>query len=162
MNAPAMLFRIGAPVALLALLSFTGCSGDTNPSAVPQTAAGCKISAGSFIQVYEDPFHTQRQCQFNVNASGDAYVVASPVVASDKYVVYVQSPSRQCVYMTPIAKAGLGCNLAKTKGITAPGGRLTLTWQLSTSLKAGSYSVNLYDQTLSRTLGTVHVSLLDN
>lgn len=122
--------------------------------------AACTISHSSTFQVFKDPFHAEPQCRFDVQTAAAAYVEASDVVASDKYVVYVTSSgaNHRCVFLTP-NNAGAGCNLATAPGVNAPGGTLALTWPLNTSLEAGRYTIALYDQTAGRRLGTVQVSL---
>jgi hypothetical protein len=127
------------------------------------------------IGVYQDPYHTSPQYQFNVNTSSAAYIYLPDVSTNDTYVVYVESTSVNtfCVYMTPNstpapyspsppptgAPNALICNPANSPGIAAPSGQLSLTWSLSNSYPAGTYSVVVYDKTAGQTLGQVQVSL---
>jgi hypothetical protein len=135
------------------------------------------VNAGqSFtIGVYQDPYHTQASYQYNVNTSSAAYIYLPNVSTNDTYVVYVMSTSVNsfCVYVTPNSTPAPGspspypsgapnsliCNPANSPGIAAPTGQLSLTWQLSESYPAGTYSVVVYDKTAGQTLGQVQVSL---
>jgi hypothetical protein len=135
------------------------------------------VNAGqSFsIGVYQDPYHTQQSYQYNVNTSSAAYIYLPDVSTNDSYVVYVMATSvnSYCVYLTPNstpappspspmptgAANSLICNPANSPGIAAPSGQLSLTWQLSESYPAGTYSVVVYDKTAGQTLGQVQVSL---
>ncbi len=135
------------------------------------------------ITVYSDPFHTAPQYQFDTGSSGAAYVYLQNVATSGKYVMFVQSNGVNvyCAYMAPAGAAALpapsprptggasGNNLlcntstANVAGVNAPGGNLSLTWALSSSLEAGLYTVGIYDQNANggtgAVLGTVQVSL---
>ncbi len=135
------------------------------------------VNAGqSFtIGIYQDPYHTQASYQYNVNTSSAAYIYLPNVSTNDTYVVYIMSTSVNsfCVYVTPNstpapaspspypsgAPNSLICNPANSPGISAPSGQLSLTWQLSESYPAGTYSVVVYDKTAGQTLGQVQVSL---
>lgn len=142
MNAFGKLFRVGAPVALVLLPSFAGCSGNAAPSVAEQTVT-CSVSHPFAIGVFGDPFHTHPQCQFNVTTSSAAYVYVGDVAASDRYVMYVRSSSR----------------IPRVGGVQAPGGNVSFTWPLDRSLEPGLYTIAVYDQTAHELLGTVHVSL---
>jgi hypothetical protein len=127
------------------------------------------------IGVYQDPYHTSAQYQFDVNTSNDAYIYLPDVSTNDTYVVYVESTSVNtfCVYVTPNstpapyspsppptgAPNALICNPSDSPGIAAPSGQLSLTWALSNSYPAGTYSIVVYDKTAGLTLGQVQVSL---
>jgi hypothetical protein len=135
------------------------------------------VNAGqSFtIGVYQDPYHTQLSYQYNVNTSSAAYIYLPNVSTNDTYVVYVMSTSINsfCVYVTPNSTPApsapspnptgspnsLICNPANSPGIAAPSGQLSLTWSLSESYPAGTYSVVVYDKTAGETVGQVQVSL---
>ncbi|HTV92803.1 MAG TPA: hypothetical protein VMG98_08820 [Verrucomicrobiae bacterium] len=135
------------------------------------------VNAGqSFsIGVYQDPYHTSAEYQFNVNTSSAAYIYLPDVSTNDDYVVYVESTSVNtfCVYLTPNstpapyspsppptgAPNALICNPANSPGIAAPSGQLSLTWSLNNNYPAGTYSVVVYDKTAGTTLGQVQVSI---
>jgi hypothetical protein len=127
------------------------------------------------IGVYQDPYHTSPQYQYNVNTSSAAYIYLPDVSTNDTYVVYVESTSINtfCVYVTPNstpapyspsppptgAPNALICNPANSPGIAAPSGQLSLTWSFANTYPAGTYSIVVYDKTAGQTLGQVQVSL---
>lgn len=135
------------------------------------------VNAGtSFnIGVYQDPYHTQLSYQYNINTSSAAYIYLPNVSTNDTYVVYIEYTSINtfCVYLTPNgtpapyspspfptgAANSLICNPNDSPGIAAPSGQLSLTWTLSESYPAGTYSVVVYDKTQGQTMGQVQVSL---
>ncbi|MBV8637319.1 MAG: hypothetical protein JO322_04490 [Candidatus Eremiobacteraeota bacterium] len=165
--------------------TYTGTSGNAHNTALAtagtyifgvydQTAGGWAaviyVNAGQVfsIKVYQDPFHTQETYQF---ASSDtaAYVYLQNVAASDYYVVGVHQTgvSPNCVFMGPAPlpspyayPANQLCNLTASTGVQAPGGNLSVTWPLNNAaLKAGSYSVEVFDLTQGVRLGQIQVSL---
>jgi hypothetical protein len=131
------------------------------------------------IQVFEDAFHTSQQYQFDTGSSGAAYIYLQNVATSGQYVMYIQSTGVNvyCAYMSPAGAAalplpsprptggGTGNNLLcdptqpNVTGVNAPGGALSLTWALTSSLEAGLYTVSIYDQAAGTVLGSVQVSL---
>jgi hypothetical protein len=137
------------------------------------------VNAGQVftIAVYQDAFHTEQAYQFDTSSSTAAYVYLQNVAPSDNYVVYVESTgvNSYCAYMTPAATpspptprptgapGSLLCNPQNATGVQAPGGDLSLTWEFTSSLEAGSYSIVVYDQSANsgagETLGQVQVSL---
>lgn len=171
-------YAAGSPTAHVATLSTQGTYAffvyDTTAQVIVSIVyvnAGQAFSVG----VYQDPFHTSPQYQYNVNTSSAAYIYLPNVSTNDTYVVYVESTSVNtfCVYMTPNstpapyspsppptgAPNALICNPANSPGIAAPSGQLALTWSLNNSYPAGTYSVVVYDKTEGVTLGQVQVSL---
>lgn len=126
------------------------------------------------ITVYQDPFHLTESYQFDVESSSDAYIYLQNLASADSYVVMVTSTgvTPNCVFISPQANptpipqpsptgapGSLMCNPANSAGNTAPNGTLSITWPLTTSLGAGTYSVEVYDSTIGQMLGQVQVSL---
>ncbi len=117
------------------------------------------------LKVYQDPYHSVETYQYDVSSSGAAYIDVKNVTASDYYVVYVEATSGNpsCQFIsppqTPTATAGQLCSPANSPGQQAPGGELSVTWPLDTSIPAGTYSVVIYDKTLNQRLAQVQVAL---
>jgi hypothetical protein len=153
-------FRSVAPVALVLSLGFTACSGSTGGSSTVPTAIGCSSGQTFSIQVFSDALHTQPQCQFNPETTAAAYAYVANVAPSDRYVMSVQL-SGACVYMAPQGRKNDSCDSTahNVTGVQAPGGNLSFTWPLSTSLKAGLYTIAVFDQTTNEELGIVKVFL---
>ncbi len=117
------------------------------------------------IKVYQDAYHSVETYQYDVSASGNAYINVKNVTPSDYYVVYVESTSSNpsCTFISPAQSpapaANELCSPANSTGQQAPGGELSVTWPLSSSLSAGTYSIVVYDATLKQRLGQVQVAL---
>ncbi len=117
------------------------------------------------IKVYQDPYHSVETYQYDVSSSGAAYIDVKNVTASDRYVVYVESTSNNpsCQFVSPAqspaAAAGALCSPSNSPGQQAPGGELSVTWPLSSSISAGTYSVIVYDLTQDQRLGQVQVAI---
>ncbi len=117
------------------------------------------------IKVYQDPYHSVETYQYDVSSSGSAYVDVKNVTASDYYVVYVESTSinPSCQFIsppqTPAAGAGQTVQPCQFSGAAGSRRRASVTWPLSTSIPAGTYSVVVYDKTLGQRLGQVQVAL---
>ena len=132
-------------------------------SAVWVAVTYVNVGSDTTVKVYQDAFHTQEAYQFDVSSASDAYLYATNLTASDYYVWYVESTSinPNCVFIAPSATitAGKLCNITGSAGAQAPGGALSVTWPITTSLSAGTYSVVLFDVTQNARLGQVQVSI---
>ena len=122
------------------------------------------VSATYDLKVYQDSFHTQEIYQFAAGSSVAAYIYATNLTPSDYYVVYIESTSVNpaCVFSAPIqssyAPNGL-CQPNLSSGAQAPGGSLAVTWSISPTQAAGTYSVVLFDKTQNERLAQVQVSV---
>uniref|UniRef100_E6Q477 Uncharacterized protein n=1 Tax=mine drainage metagenome TaxID=410659 RepID=E6Q477_9ZZZZ len=122
------------------------------------------VSATYDLKVYQDAFHTQEIYQFAAGSSTAAYVYATNLTPSDYYVVYIESTSVNpvCVFSAPIQSSyavnGL-CQPNLSNGEQAPGGNLSVTWNISPTQAAGTYSVVLYDKTQNERLAQVQISV---
>ncbi len=122
------------------------------------------VSATYDLKVYQDAFHTQEIYQFAAGSSVAAYIYATNLTPSDYYVVYIESTSINpvCIFSAPVqssyAANGL-CQPNLSSGAQAPGGNLAVTWSISPTQAAGTYSVVLYDKTQNERLAQVQVSV---
>ncbi|MDP9024015.1 MAG: hypothetical protein M3N13_01395, partial [Candidatus Eremiobacteraeota bacterium] len=137
---------------------------------VSQWVAVVYVNAGavSSVRVYQDSSHTQETYQFDAGSNPAAYVYLQNVSQSDFYVVGIEQTSiaPNCVFMGPaplpspyVYPVNKLCNLTASSGIQAPGGNLSVTWPLSPALKAGIYSVVVWDATTATLVGQVQVSI---
>ncbi|MHB8147648.1 MAG: hypothetical protein ACYDGM_10375 [Vulcanimicrobiaceae bacterium] len=135
-----------------------------------QWAAIIYVNAGQVftIKVYQDAFHSQETYQFDASSSNNAYIYLQNVSQSDYYVVGITQTSvaPNCVFIAPAPlpypytpPANQLCNLTASAGVQAPGGNLSVTWPIGPTLKAGIYSIEVYDLTQGVRLGQVQVSL---
>lgn len=146
--------------------------------AVAYANAGNTFSIG----VYQDSFHLNQSYQFDVSSSAAAYIYLTGLAPADFYVVYVTrtGDTPNCVMISPNSNptpvpqptptgsaTGLICNPSNSAGQQAPNGVLPVTWALSSTLEAGTYSVAVYDCDIAcnasgatgTLLGQVQVSL---
>jgi len=114
--------------------------------------------------VYQDAFHTQLISQFAAGSSSAAYIYATNLTPSDFYVVYIESTSINpvCIFSAPVqssyATNGL-CQPNLSSGEQAPGGNLAVTWTISATQAAGTYSVVLFDKTTNQRISQQQISV---
>jgi hypothetical protein len=141
---------------------------------LPASTMACGGGPPFSVEVYADPAHQQEQCQFKLGTSAAAYVQVQNVAPSGAYVMFVQSSGSRpyCVYMSPSGRRalptrGLGSGSAKNlcdtstknvSGANAPGGNASFSWVFSPSLRAGSYTIAMYDQLADGGVGAVLAS----
>ncbi len=128
------------------------------------------VNAGNpvLLKVYQDPYFSEETYQFDASSSGDAYVHMTNLSANDLYVVDIESTSVHptCVFSAPAQTsmpANTLCNPGNSAGETAPGGVLSVAWPITSALGAGTYSITLYDKSVSpapgQRIAQVQVSL---
>jgi len=129
------------------------------------TVTYADVGTADSVRVYQDPYHTQETYQFDASSSGYAYVYATNLTASDFYVVYIESTSvdPQCVFVAPAQSptytAGQLCNPGNSPGVQAPNGALNVTFPISGSTAAGTYSVVIFDKTSGLRVGQTQISI---
>jgi hypothetical protein len=126
------------------------------------------------IKVFQDPFHLTESYQFDVSSSSNAYIYLTNVSQADYYVTTVTYTGDHpfCAFISPLGTQtpipaptptgtaqNLLCSISTSTGNQAPGGNLPVTWPLSNTLPAGTYSIQVFDKTINQNLGQVQVSL---
>jgi hypothetical protein len=126
----------------------------------------------NFFGTYADSGATTAQTQFTAPSSGttNVYVNATGLVQGDNYVVLVESTSANptCTYIAPpgtgTITANAFCDPTTSTGVTAVVGAsssaaITVTWPISSSTAAGTYSVILYNLTTGTRMAMRQVSI---
>ncbi|MGC8485440.1 MAG: hypothetical protein ACP5O6_07400, partial [Candidatus Baltobacteraceae bacterium] len=122
------------------------------------------VSVNYNFGVYQDAFHTQLISQFAAGTSSAAYIYATNITPSDFYVVYIESTSINpvCIFSAPVQSsytANALCQPNLSSGEQAPGGNLSVTWPISSTQPAGTYSVVLFDKTTNERIAQQQISV---
>ncbi|MFN2527846.1 MAG: hypothetical protein ABR584_03920 [Candidatus Baltobacteraceae bacterium] len=126
------------------------------------------VGGGTTFSTYSDPSHNVPSTQFTALNSSNVYVHAAGLTPTDLYELYVEFTSYKatCVYESPLESpapaANTLCNPANSAGQNAAGGVLDVTWPLSTTYAAGTYSIVIYDKTSSKRIAQRQVVIVKN
>lgn len=121
------------------------------------------VGSSATMETYADTALAQPQQTFL--AGNPIYINTVSLTPTDKYVYTVENTSvtGNCVFTFPASTQGGGpcnANLAGLTGTNATtSGNLFATWNTTTALSAGTYSVSLYDQTTNQRLSQRQIAV---
>ena len=120
---------------------------------------------------YSDSFLSLAATQFVAKNPNNVYISASGLTPTDTYVVTIESTSvgtqsGVCAAYLPANTSTPPppslCDASRSPGQTAPGGTFTVAWALANTMAAGTYSIALYDKTISQRLAQRQIALVKN
>ena len=126
------------------------------------------VGSATVLGTYSDVALNVPSTQFVAKNTSTVYINANGLTPTDSYYVYAEytATGATCVFGSPAESpapaANALCNPANSAGQTAPGGTITASWNLSTALNPGTYSIVLYDKTAGRRLAQRQVVLTKN
>lgn len=121
------------------------------------------VGSKTDMRTYADAALSTESQTFTAGSS--IYISTTGLTPTDSYVIAVEntSTSGYCVFTFPPSTQGPAsrCNTSTVAlaGANAPGGVFNATWNTSSTLRAGTYAVYLYDQTSGTRLEQVQIAI---